>query len=82
MNGDGKIDLVCPINGNGFFKAPCPDLDQRRRGQFQHEHGCSLGSGFRDTLNYPDFVTAADFDGDGNMDIAVSCYRLSHLSRN
>jgi len=77
LNGDGKVDVVCPINGN-YYETYMEVLTNDGAGNFSSNTVVSVG--IDGDLNYPNFVAAADFNGDGNMDIAVSCYGSAFLT--
>ncbi len=75
FNGDGKIDLICNINGNGI-QGSAEILTNDGTGNFSANADVLVGYSYQfDGPNYPNSVTAADFNGDGNMDFAVACYR-------
>ena len=81
INGDGKVDLVCPINGN-YAVTYMEVLTNDGAGNFSSNTVAEVGTPDPpDISNYPNFVTAADFNGDGNMDIAVSCYGSALLTQ-
>ncbi|HEY3857101.1 MAG TPA: FG-GAP-like repeat-containing protein [Verrucomicrobiae bacterium] len=71
MNNDGRVDLVGLVNGNGIQGSGIV-LTNDGRGKFTLN--ASIFIGLVGLQNYPNFVVPADFDGDGNMDFAVSCY--------
>jgi len=77
INGDGKVDLVCPNNNNGFQGA-MEVLTNDGSGNFLEATEVLVGAA--GIPNYPNFVTAADFNGDGNLDIAVSCYGSAEIT--
>ncbi|HWD18944.1 MAG TPA: FG-GAP-like repeat-containing protein [Verrucomicrobiae bacterium] len=71
FNNDGKIDLVCNNNNNGIQGSGCVFTNDGH-GNFAIAYVQPVGA--YSSGNYPNYVTAADFNGDGNMDFAVSCY--------
>jgi hypothetical protein len=77
MNGDGNVDLICPINGNGIQGSGIV-LTNDGHGKFTVN--TTIPVGIAGTPNYPNFVTAADFNGDGNMDFVVSCFGSATLT--
>lgn len=77
FNGDGKVDLVCPDNGNIAPGYVCV-LTNDGLGNFSIL--ATLGVGNPTSDNYPNFTTAADFTGDGNMGFAVSCFGSALVS--
>ena len=77
MNGDGKIDLVCVINGNGI-QGSAEVLTNDGTGNFSDDTDVAVGYSYQlDGPNYPNGVAVADFNGDGNPDFAVACYRTA-----
>jgi hypothetical protein len=81
MNGDGKVDLICPNNGNeirGFATV----LTNDGQGIFTVNTVVPVGIADWQSIggNYPNSVAAADFNGDGNMDFAVACYGTATLT--
>jgi hypothetical protein len=77
MNGDGKVDLVCPLNGNGI-QGYGVVLTNDGTGNFTVNTTAPIG--IAGDVNYPNFVTAADFNGDGNKDFVVSCFGSATLT--
>jgi hypothetical protein len=71
MNGDGKVDLICVINNNGIQGA-VEVFTNDGVGNFSSNTVVPVG--IPEAGNYPSFVAVADFNGDGNNDLAVSCY--------
>jgi hypothetical protein len=66
FNGDGKLDLVLLLDGNGtFIEAALGHGD----GTFQGLDDVDIGS---DATSSPLHITAADFNGDGKLDLAVT----------
>jgi hypothetical protein len=77
MNSDGKVDLICPNNGNGI-QGSATVLTNDGHGNFTVN--TTIPIGIAGTENHPNFVTTADFSGDGNPDIAVSCYGAATIT--
>jgi len=75
INGDGKDDLVCNNNGSGI-QGSMTVLTNDGRGNFTVSTTVPVGTTDWPYIggNYPNFVTVADFNGDGNDDVAVSCF--------
>lgn len=78
MNNDGRIDLICNINNNGP-SVYVEVLTNDGAGNFTDN--TDVGVGIPDAENYPNGVATADFNHDGNMDIAVACYGTALLTQ-
>ncbi len=68
LNNDGNTDLLVPLYYSSQYVAV---LMGNSDGTFQSESDVNLVNG-NTTYYNPDYITVADFDGDGNMDFAVS----------
>jgi hypothetical protein len=81
MNGDGNVDFVCPINGNGI-PGYATVLTNDGHGNFTADATIPIGVSAWQLFggNFPNFATAADFTGNGNVDVAVSCYGTSNIT--
>ncbi len=81
MNGDGNVDLVCPVNNNNI---PGYGAVLTNDGHGNFTANTTVPIGIADWLsvggNYPNFAAAADFLGDGNNDMVVSCYGTATIT--
>ena len=68
IDGDGDLDIVTPDGDKGdnllYFENPLPNADPAEEGTWRRHVIGSIGGWGKD-------VEAADFDGDGRMDIAA-----------
>ena len=71
MNGDGKVDLVCTINNNGI-QGSAEILTNDGTGNFSESTDVAIG--YAGSVNYPNSIAVADFNGDGNADFVVACF--------
>jgi hypothetical protein len=67
INGDGNTDLLVPlVSGNSVAV-----LLGNNNGTFQNEYDVALTNGNASYSN-PQYITVGDFNGDGNLDFAVT----------
>ena len=78
MNGDGKIDLAIANSDNGYLGS-VTILTNDGVGNFSTNTIVPVGIP-GNYGNYPDSMTAADFNGDGEMDLAIANYGTACLT--
>ena len=77
ISGSGHVDLACANSDNGYPGSVTIFLNDGH-GNFTSNNIVMLGTG--SVENYPDGLAAADFNGDGKMDLVVANFGTASLT--